>query len=251
MVVCVDVGVEQKGACTGECPSERGHDTGVAPLGHVRDGLERKHPPTLESVLEPTAPAYYDQRAAEYDDWYQGVGLYANRERPGFDEELIAVTEALAALAPSRTLDVACGTGFLTQHLRGSVTGLDASERMLAIAARRVPTGTFVQGDALSLPFSDESFDRVCGGHFYGHLDERQRTAFLAEARRIAPELVLVDASRTHSAVDDEWSQRRLLDGSRWEVYKRWFEPDALLDELEGGDVLHAGDWFVVVRSPR
>ena len=122
---------------------------------------------------------------------------------------------------------------------------------MLAIAARRVPTGTFVQDDALSLPFSDESFDRVCGGHFYGHLDERQRTAFLAEARRIAPELVLVDASRTHSAVDDEWSQRRLLDGSRWEVYKRWFEPDALLDELEGGDVLHAGDWFVVVRSPR
>ena len=122
---------------------------------------------------------------------------------------------------------------------------------MLAIAARRVPTGTFVQGDALSLPFPDHGFDRVCSGHFYGHLDERQRIAFLGEARRVATELVLVDASRTHSAVDDEWSERCLLDGSRWEVYKRWFEPDALLDELGEGDVLHAGDWFVVVRSPR
>ncbi len=60
-----------------------------------------------------------------------------------------------------------------------------------------------------------------------------------------------MDASRTHSAVEDEWSERRLLDGSRWEVYKRWFEPNALLGELGGGDVLHAGDWFVVVRSPR
>jgi demethylmenaquinone methyltransferase/2-methoxy-6-polyprenyl-1,4-benzoquinol methylase len=202
-------------------------------------------------VREPTAPAYYDRRAPEYDNWYEGVGLYADRERPGFDEELTAVTEVLAALAPARTLDVACGTGFLTQHLRGPVTGLDASERMLAIAARRVPTATFVQGDALSLPFPDHGFERVCSGHFYGHLDERQRTAFLGEARRVAPEFVLVDASRTHSAVDEEWSERRLLDGSRWEVYKRWFEPDALLEELGGGDVLHAGDWFVVVRSPR
>ncbi len=245
------MGVEQKGARAGERPSKRRHDTGLAPLGHVRDGLEGKHPPTLESVREPTAPAYYDRRAPEYDNWYEGVGLYADRERPGFDEELTAVTKVLAALAPARTLDVACGTGFLTQHLRGPVTGLDASERMLAIAARRVPTATFVQGDALSLPFPDHGFERVCSGHFYGHLDERQRTAFLGEARRVAPELVLVDASRTHSAVDEEWSERRLLDGSRWEVYKRWFEPDALLEELGGGDVLHAGDWFVVVRSPR
>ena len=250
-MVGVYVHVDELGAANSERPPDRADDTFVAPLGHVRHGLEGEHPPTLESVREPTAPAYYDRRAPEYDDWYEGVGLYADRDRPGFGAELIAVTEALAALPPARTLDVGCGTGFLTQHLRGTVTGLDASGRMLAIAAGRVPTGTFVQGDALTLPFPDDSFDRVCSGHFYGHLDQRQRVTFLGEARRVAPELVLVDASRTHSAVDDEWSERRLLDGSRWEVYKRWFEPTALLGELGGGDVLHAGDWFVVVRSPR
>ena len=203
-------------------------------------------------MREPTAPVYYDRRAPEYDDWYLGLGLFADRERPGFDDELARVSEVLARLPEARTLDVACGTGFLTQHLRGGVTGLDASPRMLAIASTRIPSGTFVEGDALALPFSDDSYDRVVSGHFYGHLDDDQRVAFLREARRVAPEFVLVDASRAQSPVEEEWSQRLLRDGSCWEVYKRYFEPGALLDELGGvGEVLLAGEWFVVVRSVR
>ena len=128
---------------------------------------------------------------------------------------------------------------------------LPASPRMLEIASRRLPGATFTPGDALALPFHADSFDRVVSAHFYGHLDEHQRVAFLGEARRVAPELVLVDASRGYSPVDEEWSERRLLDGSRWEVYKRWFQPGSLIEELGAGEVLHAGDWFVVVRSPR
>jgi len=202
-------------------------------------------------MREPTAPGYYDRRAPEYDDWYLGLGLYAERTRDGFDEDLARVCETLAGLAPARTLDVACGTGFLTRHLRGDVTGLDQSARMLEMAATRLTGATLVQGDALALPFGDDSFDRIVSGHFYGHLDPEQRTAFLRETRRVARELVIADASRDHSPVDDEWSERSLLDGSRWEVYKRWFTPSGLLDELGGGEALHAGRWFVVVRSPR
>ena len=51
---------------------------------------------------------------------------------------------------------------------------------------------------------------------------------------------------------DDEawarWEERPLKDGSTWPVFKRVFDPDALAAEL-GGDVLHAGRWFVVVRA--
>jgi SAM-dependent methyltransferase len=97
-------------------------------------------------MREPTAPAYYDHRAPEYDDWYLGAGAFAGLDRPGFDEELARATEAIAGLEPANTLDVACGTGFLTRHLRGTVTGLDASRRMLAIASRLMPAATFVEG---------------------------------------------------------------------------------------------------------
>ena len=73
---------------------------------------------------------------------------------------------------------------------------------------------------------------------------------FLREARRVARELVLVDASRGHSDVDEQWAPRVLSDGSSWEVFKRWFTPAELLAEVGGdGDVLYAGDWFLVVRS--
>src|SRR5437762_12111554 len=101
---------------------------------------------------------YYNARAPEYDDWYRGTGLFVDRDRPGWHEELEALFATIAALPPTRTLDVACGTGFLTRHLRGSVAGLDASARMLDEAARQAPKATFVQGDALALPFPNDSF---------------------------------------------------------------------------------------------
>jgi ubiquinone/menaquinone biosynthesis C-methylase UbiE len=193
--------------------------------------------------------AYYERRAAEYDDWWLGTGRFAGRQRPVWREETEALTRTLEALPPARTLDVACGTGFLTQHLGGEITGLDQSASMLELARAKVPEGRFVQGDALELPFADDSFERVLTSFFYGHLEEDDREAFLREARRVAAELVVVD-SALHDGVEPvEWQERILNDGSRWQVYKRYFEPDSLAEELGGGRTLFAGRWFVVVQA--
>ncbi|MCR4418826.1 MAG: bifunctional demethylmenaquinone methyltransferase/2-methoxy-6-polyprenyl-1,4-benzoquinol methylase UbiE [Clostridia bacterium] len=70
-----------------------------------------------------------------------------------------------------RALDVCCGTGMLALELarlagpRGEVVGLDFSEAMLGVAARRLarlPEGAvirLVRGNAVALPFPDNSFD--------------------------------------------------------------------------------------------
>jgi ubiquinone/menaquinone biosynthesis C-methylase UbiE len=194
---------------------------------------------------------YYDKRAPEYDDWYLGRGHYEPRDRAGWDAELEQLFSVIRALEPSRTLDVACGTGFLTKHLRGDVVGLDQSKRMLAEAHKQAPSVTYVQGDALVLPFVDDSFSRVFTANFYGHLEPPERERFLAEARRVAPELVVVDASRRSSEVDERMSPRVLNDGTTWEVFKRWFTGTGLADELGGGEVLFEGEYFVVVRRDR
>ena len=191
---------------------------------------------------------YYDRRAPEYDEWYLGTGLFTERDRPGWDDELAQLADVVAGLAPGRTLDVACGTGFLTRHLLGSVVGLDQSERMLDEARRRAPNATYVQGDALSLPFPNDSFSRVFTAHFYGHLERDDRERFLAEVQRVAHELVVVDSSRAAVDKDEEWQERVLNDGSRWQVYKRWFTGDSLAEEL-GGEVLFDGRWFVAVQA--
>ncbi len=156
----------------------------------------------------------------------------------------------MASLPSARTIDVACGTGFLTQHLRGRVVGVDASAGMLA-ASRARHAHPLVRADAFVLPFGDASFDRVFTGHFYGHLVPEQRERFLDESRRLAPELVLVDA-KIHAEVRPEQMQERVLnDGSSHRVFKRYFRAEQLADEIGGGRVLFDGRWFVVVSSPR
>jgi demethylmenaquinone methyltransferase/2-methoxy-6-polyprenyl-1,4-benzoquinol methylase len=193
--------------------------------------------------------AYYDRRAPEYDDWYRGSGRFAERDRPGWDAEVEELCRALESLPPARTLDVACGTGFLTRHLPGDIVGLDQSESMLEEARRQAPQATFAQGDGLALPFEGAAFERVFTAHFYGHLDEQERERFLGEARRVAQELVIVDSALRADVEPEEQQERILNDGSRWEVYKRYFEPDALASELGGGEAFFAGRWFVAVRS--
>jgi SAM-dependent methyltransferase len=193
--------------------------------------------------------AYYEARAREYDDWWLGRGGFADRERPGWDQARGELTGWIAELTPARTLDVACGTGFMTRHLRGEVVGLDQSPTMLELARRQAPNATFVQGDGLDLPFDEDAFDRLFTSYFYCHLEEDDRSRFLAEARRVAPELVVVASVPGESDPLERWEERRLQDGSRWQVYKRVFAPSDLAEEL-AGRVLHANRYFVMVASP-
>jgi SAM-dependent methyltransferase len=192
--------------------------------------------------------AYYDWRAPEYDDFWLQRRRYSGAPLSWFDQR-DAVLELVAALPPMRTLDVACGTGFVTSRLRGNVTALDQSPRMIEIARRQAPDATLVQGSGLSLPFRDASFDRVFTSHFYGHLEEHERAPFLSEARRVAPELIVLDAGLHEGEPRDVWQDRELNDGTQWVVFKRFFSEAKLLDELGGGEVLFSGTWFICIRS--
>jgi demethylmenaquinone methyltransferase/2-methoxy-6-polyprenyl-1,4-benzoquinol methylase len=194
--------------------------------------------------------SYYHARAPEYDDWWLARGSYAAKRPVGWDDERSELLERwIADLPPARTLDVACGTGFLTQHLRGDVVGLDQSQAMIEVARDRMPDTKLVQGDALALPFPDGSFDRVFTSYFYCHLEEAERAQFLAEARRVAPELVIVGSRLQPGEQPRRWDERILRDGSRWQVFKRVFVPEDLAREL-GGRVLHESRYFVMVVSP-
>jgi ubiquinone/menaquinone biosynthesis C-methylase UbiE len=118
----------------------------------------------------------------------------------------------LARIAPGESvLDVACGTGSLALAARrrvghgGSVSGVDASPEMIAIATRKVGrAGAEVdlqQALAQALPFADASFDAVLGTLMVHHLPGPTRAAFAREARRVlrpGGRILLIDfASRS------------------------------------------------------
>ena len=81
------------------------------------------------------------------------------------------------------------------------------------------------------------------------HLEEQERARFLIEARRVAPELIVLDAGLHEGSERAEWQERELTDQTRWVVYKRFFSVQTLLAELGGGEVLFSGTWFVCVRA--
>jgi len=117
------------------------------------------------------------------DAW--GVGCYEDTAA-----ELAPASEvAVAALYPrggERILDVACGTGnaTLVAHRAGaSVTGLDASPRLLSVARGRVPDAAFVAGDAVELPFDDGEFDGALS--VFGVIFARPADRAAAEITRV------------------------------------------------------------------
>lgn len=197
--------------------------------------------------------AYYDARAAEYDEWYEGTGRFAERERPGWAAEVDQLVALVADLPAARTLDVACGTAFLTRHLAGLAVGLDQSPSMVAIAQQRLRPrgGLALTGDALALPFADGAFDRVLTGHFYGHLVPAERDAFLAEARRVTGggELLVIDSAPREGTERETWDERVLNDGSRHRVFKRFLTGPELAAELGDGEILMDGRWFSAART--
>jgi SAM-dependent methyltransferase len=187
---------------------------------------------------------YYDRRASEYEQ------NEAFREEPS--EDLPGLLHAISLLPSARVLDVACGTGFLTQHLGSEVTGLDQSEAMLEVARRRVPWAEFVRGDAFRMPFAEDSFDRVFASFFYGLLPLEDRGHFLKEARRVGEELILVEPTPewAPSGCAEGWEERGLSDGSEYKIYRRYFTADTFAEELDGR-ILFAGRWMVMAKVGR
>ena len=193
--------------------------------------------------------AHFDRQAAEYDDWWLGTGAFAAGERPGWSEEVAQLVAVVQALPAARVLDVACGTGFLTRHLRGDVVALDQSPRMIEIAAARLPHARVLEGDVAPLPFADRSFDRVFTSHFLHHLSPDRRIAFLAEARRVGRELVVVEDVRDADEPAETTNEGPRGEGSPRRGHRHSFTAAELVAELGGGKVLHEGRWFVVVAS--
>lgn len=98
--------------------------------------------------------------AADYDAWYD-----TRRGRWIGNAECRLLQCGLEPRAGESVLDVGCGSGWFTRRLAQRsgvhVTGLDINAEWLAYARARDPSSAYVAGDALALPFVDESFDRV------------------------------------------------------------------------------------------
>jgi len=116
-----------------------------------------------------------------------------------------ATRDALKLTGGERVLDLAAGTGVSTEELARSgadVIGVDISQGMLRAGKKSRPRTTLLAGDALALPFADETFDAVTIS--FGLRNVHDTAAALRELARVTKpggRLVVCEFSHPTNAV--------------------------------------------------
>jgi ubiquinone/menaquinone biosynthesis C-methylase UbiE len=143
---------------------------------------------------------YWDRKSGSYD-----------KEMAYWDRRLFGDSREWACgQATGEVLEVAVGTGLNLPRYPEDVTltGIDWSERMLALARERDRAATLRQADAHALPFADGTFDTVvCTFGLCAIPDPNKAVAEMARVLRPGGLLILVD----HVA-----STSRVLRGVQW-----------------------------------
>ena len=151
-----------------------------------------------------------------------------------------------------RILDLACGTGIVIRTVldrvaHGRFVGLEFDPAMLAVAATVCPEINWLEGNALALPFADQSFDLVVCQQGLQYLPDHRQG--LAEAYRVTREggrLVLgiwtaLSNTPGHAAVFVELGKRLGPDAGRptgWSLTDAG-EIESLLQAAGYTDVRH------------
>jgi SAM-dependent methyltransferase len=199
-------------------------------------------PPDQHGAEAVSLAEYYRRRAAEYDEVYR---------KPERQADLARLRELLPPLAAGRrVLELAAGTGYWTQYLATTaahITATDLNAETLEIAAGRGYGGTPVRllvADAYRPETIPGDFDLVFCGFFWSHIRRADVQRFLAGIRRrVGPGngLVLLDnryvPGSNHPITrvgpdGDTYQQRRLADGSGYEVLKNFPDRDQLAADL-------------------
>lgn len=145
--------------------------------------FRRRRPPA------PPAPT----AARRQDDWrsYDAVAdLYERTRAPIHEAPARDLVARIGPPAGGRFLDVGTGTGVAGEAATvavgpdGLVVGIDPSVEMLRRARRRGVTA--VAGEAIDLPFADDTFDAVCAS-FVIFLFKRYETGLFDMVRVLRP----------------------------------------------------------------
>ncbi len=157
----------------------RSHDRAL-PFGHTLFALA-----TPASRPRSGPGEFFDEESVRYDNVYEAssAGGFILRAR-------LATALQLIGDGPGNVLDAGMGGGRLVEELDRcgwTVSGVDISERMVALAQRRLPKRreSLRQGDLEALPFDDECFDvAVTTGALEYAIDLRQAIGELTRVVR-------------------------------------------------------------------
>ena len=198
---------------------------------------------------------------SSYEDYGKASGSYDDtRVAVGTEILLGAFAAGPVPLSQIELLDAGCGTGTYAEAVApkvGSVTLLDASEDMLAVARQKLgsaPRFDYRVGRLQDLPYADASFDAVMTNQVLHHVGDEEgagwtehESVFAEYARVLRPGGVLVV---------NTCSQRQLTQGYWYyalipqaaEQLRRRYAPLAIIEQIAAAEGLVVTGRFVPVN---
>lgn len=184
---------------------------------------------------------YYDERASEYEEAYVlGTGTASIPDPDVFRREAALLTGIIQRWARGRIVDLACGTAYWLPHYAdrcSEITLIDQSPRMLDECRKKVAAldaddrTTIVQRNVFEHPFRPSTFDSALIGFLISHLTDAQEQMLFDRLKAMLVAngrfLILESAWSSERARFNrkiERQERRLNDGTRFEIYKRYID---------------------------
>lgn len=200
--------------------------------------INRRH-----SAKTPENVAIAKQYGEAYFDGPREVGYGGYR----YDGRWISVAEDIVRhfeLKPGdRVLDVGCGKGFLVKDLMKvcpglEAFGLDISEYALMHCQPEV-VGRLHLGNAVKLPFPDESFSAVISINTIHNLQRPDVIRAIREVERLAPGHGFIQVDAYHTVEERELFMKWVLTAEFHDYPEGWLKVFA-----EAG---YTGDWYWTV----
>lgn len=189
--------------------------------------------------------SYYKDRANEYDQVYQN---------PDEQDDLSAARTLFQRIFSNKSiLEIACGTGYWTEHISKTASSLlatDINQSVIEIAKTRPFKNnvTFEVADMYSLN-PGKKFDGMFGGFILSHIPTQEIDRFLGRVKEylvINGDIVFMDSNPTDGTNHDKkritktdhygntYQTRNLGNGTIHEVLKNFPTQEFLVEKLSG-----------------
>lgn len=191
---------------------------------------------TIDELLD-EQQRYYNGRATEYGEW---IATYMGPVQAGITE--------LVRKSPltGDVLELASGTGYWTtllSELADRVTAVDAAPDMInIIRSLDLPNVDIIQTDLFHWQ-PPRKWDTIFFVHWLAHVPPPLLPQFwetIDQALRPGGSVIFVDVTAAEQEIEEELLQdrpvpgvrRRLNDGRKFTIVKKYWEPDVLLARL-------------------
>jgi ubiquinone/menaquinone biosynthesis C-methylase UbiE len=224
----------------------------------------------MKKELKVEISEYYNERAKEYEELYKYGGVPASISDPeSYKNEAKIISKLLNKFIKAKIVDIACGTGYWLPYYAPNcqeIVLIDQSQKMLDECKKKIEglgvnkKCELICDDFFNCEFEENEFDISLIGFFLSHCNDEQEELFFNKIKKmleVGGEMWFLDSSwneeRSKVRGKSGIQERKLSDGRRFEVYKKYFDENdvqAIAAKYKiKFDILHQGKVFIVFKG--